>query len=451
VEPGKDIEEEILMYHEQKDMTLVPSEIKITLAKSMSIVLLLAGLFALLFFRLPLRSDSYSYYRMSLNFLRGEPSDFYWPLGWPAMMTIAEWIAGESQTAVKGFSFLLVLITLWLQLFIVQKGLPISTSVKRQWFGYGIVLINAPHLLYHANFTLTVVPMAFWGTLLTYTLLFTQSVFSQAALISFMTAVRFGSIFLLPFVLVFKRLRGSSYKTLIGTTALVLFFVAIPVTFVSLSLGRFTLLNTANSKNLFYGNHPLAPIYETWQWGSSDTPQKRLALEELKRKYLRLANAPPLPETMQREALKSIVNHPGLFSIRCFTRLSVLLGFDTSVGSDSIQNGHKITGVFLLGLMLIISVVTKFAAVIALIGTKWPGRHLIWCLLGGLSFPHIIAFAHPSYFQMFMNVVVPVVAVSVARVDTNLLKSALPFISSLFLIILCCHCFLIYHMYITRF
>ena len=132
----------------------------------MALILALAVLYGLVFFRQPLYSDSLAYYRMSVDFLHGRPSDFYWPLGWPLMMAGVQYVLGESQWVVKAFSFVLVLLTLWIQLVMFWKVLPLQVSSRRRGAAYGIVVANALFLLYNANFAFTDVPIALFGTLL---------------------------------------------------------------------------------------------------------------------------------------------------------------------------------------------------------------------------------------------------------------------------------------------
>lgn len=429
---------------------MAQSSIKNPIVYYMVLVFVLMIISTLMFFHLPLSSDALTYYRMSLDFLKGQPSTFEYPLGWPVMMAIAQRILGESQAVAKGLSSVLVLLTLGLQFYIVQRTLGYDVLTWRCWLGYSIVLVNTPHLLYHANFTFTVVPMVFWGTLLVYALLYTNSYSVAALLLSIMITVRFGSIFLLPFILIYYWIRGISYRSLIITCVLVIFFISIPIAFVSVTKRKLILLNTGNSLNLFFGNHRLAPVYETWLWGSHDTEEKRRAMQELEKDYHLSSNAREAYQVMQEEAVKQIVSYPRLFALRVLTRLSVLLAFDSSVGADEIHKGNKIYGIVLLVVMLIISLSTKLGAIIGLFGTEWPGRHLIWALLIGLSFPHIIAFAHPSYFQMFMNIAIPVVALSAAQAEFDRLRSFQTFVITMALIVLLCHLAFIYYMTNTR-
>jgi hypothetical protein len=153
---------------------------------------------------------------------------------------------------------------------------------------------------------------------------------------------------------------------------------------------------------------------------------------------------------MQKEATKQILSDPGLFTVRALARLAVLPTFDSSIGAEEWHRGFRTAAVVLLVLMLVISLLTKSAAVIGIFGTGWPGRHLIWLLLLGLSLPHLIAYAHPSYFQMFMNIVIPVIALSVAKIEGSRVTSSMKLSAALVLTILLCHGIFIYHMAHTR-
>jgi hypothetical protein len=105
----------------------------------------------------------------------------------------------------------------------------------------------------------------------------------------------------------------------------------------------------------------------------------------------------------------------------------------------------------MLAAMLVVSLLTKIAAIVGLLGTEWPERHLIWSVLAGFSIPHVIAFAHPSYFQMFMNVAIPVVALSAARADPERLIAKSRLLVAATLVVLLCHVVFISYMATTRF
>ena len=72
-------------------------------------------------------------------------------------------------------------------------------------------------------------------------------------------------------------------------------------------------------------------------------------------------------------------------------------------------------------------------------GSEWPDRHLIWITLGALAAPHIVAFAHPSYSQMFTTAVLPVIAIALARVDAPTALARQRLILSLAGLIAICH------------
>jgi hypothetical protein len=101
--------------------------------------------------------------------------------------------------------------------------------------------------------------------------------------------------------------------------------------------------------------------------------------------------------------------------------------------------------------MLFVSLVTKFAAAVGILGSKWSNRHIVWIVFLTLCLPHIVAFAHPSYSQMFITIVVPVAAVAALQVDTALLRRRLPQLAITILLILVSHAAFMYHMWRTRF
>jgi hypothetical protein len=420
--------------------------------RSMAMVSLLAVPFGFAFFGQPLYSDSVDYYEMSLEFLKGKQPSFYWPLGWPLMLAAVQSIFGESQLVAKAFTFCLALLTLWVQLLIVRRGMGEATSPRYIQFAYGIIIFNGLHFLYHANFAATIIPTAFFGTLLVYAILFTNSSVAIALLLAAMTTVRFGSIFLLPFVVLYQSLTHKTYGFMLKTVLLVMLLVSIPVGVVSYKLGGLVLLNTSNVHNLFRGNHSLTPMYETWRWTSiRNTDEERRAREALSKNDIVGADGLAGHRAMKQEAIRQILQHPAAFLFRTLTRTSALLAFDSSIGADQIKKNHRTIGIMLLLAMLLVSLVTKLSAVLGLLGTDWEGRHLIWCVLSGLSIPHIIAMGHPSYFQMFMNVAAPVIAVAIGQMKIDRLKSSFHAIAGMTAVILLCHGLFIYYMWKTRF
>jgi hypothetical protein len=460
-------------------MTRLALKVKISPVYPMLVLSILAVVFGYLFFHQPLREDDIGYYNMSLELRRWEPTSFYWPLGWPAMMAVAQAFLGESVGVAKGLSFLLVLSTLWVQLAIVRRGLPKDSAPWRYWLGYGIIVVNAPALLYQANFIFTNVPMAFFLTLLVYTLLYTESSLAPAVLVALITTVRFGSIFLLPFVLLYKWLRGSSLKPLLSMSIVFVLLISIPIALASLTLGRLVFISTNNNETVFLANDRLAPLYAVWQWGKASgdkTPEKQEAVAQLKTDYSLRADLgsdlhPSKPilfslfgnggdskgsgleidQAMYKKGMREILDYPGIFLLRVLSRLSLLLAFDSSMGSEQIKfRDNKIIGILLLLTMLIVSLSTKSAAVVGLFGTKWPGRHLIWVLLVALSIPHLLSIAHPSYMQMFMNGAISVVALSAAQVDILILKQLRRVVLGTAATIVLCHAAFIYYMASTR-
>jgi hypothetical protein len=421
-----------------------PTQGSVPLLVPLAALCVAAILSALVFFPLGLHGDALGYYEMSLELMSGEKGAFYWPPGWPLAMAGVQGLLGPSQNVARGFSFVLALVTLWLQLRIARRALLGSVEDRRRWWtAYGLILLNSPYLLYCGTTTLTVVPLAFLGSLLVYCLLFVPSQVPPALLSASMTVVRFGSIGLVPAIFGYRYLRGANARGVMGGAMLAVALVTSCIVWTSLSAGHFVWLNRANSMNLYYGNHSGAPIYETWRWGSHSDAAKRTALADLAEDYsLDPSGSLRSDEyltAMRTEATAQILRRPDLFILRMLTRLSVLLAFDSSVGSTLLERGRVVLGIGLLVFMALVSLATKTAAILGALGSDWKERHLVWVLLGALFLPHLIAFAHPSYSQMFTTAVLPVVGVAVARVDRRHLETRRGVIIGLITTVALCH------------
>jgi hypothetical protein len=404
----------------------------------------------------PLLSDALEYFRMSLDLLERHTSHFYWPLGWPAALALVQWPFGASESVARGFSYCLVLTTLALQLWIVQRALRGRTDDRRRWWlAYGLILLNSPYVLYHGTQTFTLVPMAFLGTLLICAILFRRSAVAAAVIVALMTIVRFGALLLLPAVLLYLwHTAGTPRRSLLAAAVVGVAIIAAPIIWVSTSLGQFVALNTANPINLFMGNHPDTPIYETWRWGTHhDDPMKVKAFAELEQKYSLPPDSfgsPKYVAAARSEALWGVLRRPDLFALRALTRLSLLLSADSAVGADFLHRGQMALGLFFLPFMFLVSVIAKTLAVAGVAGSTWKDRHLVWVLVGALFAPHIVAFAHPSYGQMFLTCLLPLIAIGGALVDWRKLHQHRHAALASLAVILLCHVAFAGYMAMTR-
>jgi len=367
----------------------------------------------------PLESDALGYYEMSVDLLRGDVREFYWPVGWPAALAGVQWIFGESQSVVKAFSCAIAVITLVMQLHLV-RWLGLGLSGGRIAVAEGVILLNAPYLMYHGMSAFVVVPMVFLGTCLAYSLLLTRLPWIAGILTGLLAIVRAGSLAVLAVVVGWGARRSHRVGPLVAAGVLGILLFGAAVAWVSHKSHRFVPLNTANSINLFYGNHRDAPLYETWRWGSHDDDQKKraisksLAAQGLEGTPVR---SPAAASALGVEAVRQIISRPDLFVIRCVTRGSLLMAFDSSIGARMIKGGDRMLGYAFLGGMLILSLITKTCVVVGGFGSAFPHRRLCLWLLVGLVIPHVVAFAHPSYGHMFVTMVLPLAAVGAASAD----------------------------------
>ncbi len=85
-------------------------------------------------------------------------------------------------------------------------------------------------------------------------------------------------------------------------------------------------INTANSRNFWYGNNQNTPIYRTWYFGSHDKDDPDIAPG-----YAEANALPPVASAheFQRLADEYVVAHPGAFLLRTANRARCFWGFDT--------------------------------------------------------------------------------------------------------------------------
>ncbi len=85
-------------------------------------------------------------------------------------------------------------------------------------------------------------------------------------------------------------------------------------------------INTANSRNFWYGNNQNTPLYRTWYFGSHDKDDPDIAPG-----YAEANALPPVASAheFQRLADVYVVAHPGAFLLRTVNRARCFWGFDT--------------------------------------------------------------------------------------------------------------------------
>ena len=90
-------------------------------------------------------------------------------------------------------------------------------------------------------------------------------------------------------------------------------------------------INTANGKNLWYGNNADTPNYRTWYFGSHHGSAEIERYPEFGAVTNRLSGLPAVEQNAayQKLAVEYVESHPGRFVVRTANRVRCYFGFDT--------------------------------------------------------------------------------------------------------------------------
>lgn len=177
------------------------------------------------------------------------------------------------------------------------------------------------------------------------------------------------------------------------------------VLYASIETGGFVFINYANAHNLFFGNNPYTPVYETGYFashyeGDPGVPEA----------YSRLwSSIRALPAHLQgracwRSILAHVLDRPDLFLLRSLSRLRMYFAFPTDCGSV-LRSIYETPTLFYLacgGLDIAIYLGLAGTAITALfagVGRRLGGKALpvILTVIVVYAMPYFVSFSHPTY------------------------------------------------------
>jgi hypothetical protein len=170
-------------------------------------------------------------------------------------------------------------------------------------------------------------------------------------------------------------------------------------------LGRFVMINEANTVNLFLGNNPYTPLYRTWWFGSHNEGETGVP-PEFSAMYKEIQSEPK--EVQRQKYLDVVVHHvasrPDLFLVRSLSRLRTFFAFDTMAGS-ALREYYGVSTV----IALLVIAADAFVYVLILFGAVAflfliPDRTMLRGAVGAMllfalvyAAPYWLAFSHPTY------------------------------------------------------
>jgi hypothetical protein len=367
----------------------------------------------------PLASDAASYYQMAADLAQGRHFIPFWPPGLPLYLAMTFKVFGTSQTVAR-----LAMLPIYLVLSYALYRLSLSLASEHAAGNLALLpLAFAPGMVCASVEPTTELPSAMLLTLVAYGLTCVKTAQSQNGMrraevstissllgiaIGCLVLLRPASLILLFFAPFYLAWRTKSHLSGLAVSLIPAVMVLAWIGYVRHTTGQMVMINTANAKNLYYGNNSQTPLYRTWWQGSHHESESSLALDALdplaqQAKYSRLAR-------------EYIGQHPGLFLLRSLNRVCVFFAPDTYAGASAIEvyGTSKPIGMTIIALdstVYFIAAIGSLFYLAALPSLKFgyaassesisDDRKIRACLLLGLvllyACPYFIAFSHPRY------------------------------------------------------
>ncbi|MES2390777.1 MAG: hypothetical protein V4555_03990 [Acidobacteriota bacterium] len=176
------------------------------------------------------------------------------------------------------------------------------------------------------------------------------------------------------------------------------------------------IINSSNSKNLFYGNNPWTPDYKTWYFGSHAKGDDETEFLEYQVVMRQVEALKPLEASARFQALArhEILTHPLRFAWRTSNRVRCFWGFDTFAGSQVVGHHwmHLPLAPIIIAAEAFVYLVLLLPAVYWLArarGDFWRHQEAIALATTIILYalPYWLSMSHPTYhFPVFPLVVV---------------------------------------------
>ncbi|MCP4549968.1 MAG: hypothetical protein GY835_26215 [bacterium] len=381
-------------------------------SKTATLMLLILGLLIRIVFifsvhDLPLKSDPASYHLMATQLTTGEIADPYWPPGLPLYLAGVHRLFGTSEL-ISRLAMLAPFLLFFFSLFWVLRRLA-GTFIAN--IGLAIFILYPGHIL-HSITPLTQLPVA--GLLL---LVLANSIRIRD------NATIWKSLFLGLSLGLLMLVRASCLLIAIvvplvlyrRTRKIMTLVVPLIVSFSILGIwlieaheisNRFVFVNTANIKNMYYGNNEWTPLYRTWWFGSHTAETDGVPREYTEQKVMIEGQSDAVRDELYRSyAWDHIRTRPDLFLLRSFNRSRAFFAFDIFTGSY-LMRAYQL-GRFPALMLIAIDAALYLLLLIAFIhglilrskdsNERTDARTFI-LLLGFLyALPYFISFSHPTY------------------------------------------------------
>ncbi|MBI2392735.1 MAG: hypothetical protein HYV09_24330 [Deltaproteobacteria bacterium] len=383
----------------------------------------------------PLADDAADYHEAARLLASGAPHEPEWPPALPLLLAAFHAVLGASELVSRVavltlvVPFALVLVSLARRL-----GRPLAGNLALAAFAFtpSFVLLSVTPLTQLPTATLLLVTL--WLAL---SLAEAPRAASRGARRSAWTGaphaaalggalgalvlVRPSNALLALVVVAFALLRVRRPVTLLAPLVLVLVVGAWELRATSLA-GRFVFVNTANARNLYYGNNPWTPLYRTWWFGSHKAGEPGVPAGFVL-DHARIGALPPAERdpAFTAAAAAHVRARPDLFAVRTFARARTFFAFDTFTGAQLVRKrGAKLAGVAVLGADAVSWIAIAGLALLGLCAApRDDGERALRRVAGALTLlyalPYFVSFAHPTYHFPIAPLLGLIGAVALAR------------------------------------
>lgn len=289
-------------------------------------------LFAIfLAWRLPFTPDAQDYVVMARQLAGGEHFVPYWPPGLPLYLALFV-KAGASDGVIR-----LGMLLFWVVLVLALRGASKMLGIERIGWAVLLAFSLTPAAIQLSITPLTQMPVAALLLMAVVAMLFCihrdgiGPWLAAGVAVAASTLVRPSAAVLLLLLLV-PALKRRKWLEPVLACVITIALLGVWVGKAHHICGAWV-FNTANTRNLWYGNNPDTPMYRTWYFGS----HAKLGSEEIERFPVykaTLSQVSALPPLVQQERFKQLAEHyiaasPGAFVLRTLARARCFWGFDT--------------------------------------------------------------------------------------------------------------------------
>lgn len=287
----------------------------------------------------PLLGDDFGYHIVALQYMKGFFEVPYWPPGMSFYLFFYYSIFGASLIVAR-VSMILMYILFVCFLYLIMKQI----LSRRAANTYILIFTYFPSFIY---FTIAPLTQGIIIPLIVIVFFLMQRTGKESKPVTFillglvlssLVLIRPSNLLLciaIPLLILYKTRNTRNYLIMLAASLLL---IILWTSYVKMKTNKIIFINTANSRNFFYGNNEYTPVYRTWPFGEISLNNKRMPAGyfEMITRIMKM----PLEEQEKfffNYTFNHITKRPDLFIIRTTSRIRSFFAFNTYTGSTILK------------------------------------------------------------------------------------------------------------------